>query len=335
MSNSFSKILIIQTAFIGDVILATSLIEKLSHYYPEAKIDFLLRKGNQILLKGNPKVGEVLVWNKADKLRETIRIIRLLRKLNYDLLINAQRYFTTGFVSFFSKAKYKIGFDSNPFFFDYDEKYPFKIARNVNEHEVDRLHQLISKITDASPAMPKLYPGNEEEEKILHLIDKPFITIHPGSAWATKQLPVEKWIELVNALNAELQVYLLGGPAEKNLCEKIKVAANKNAVHNKAGELNLLESAALMKCAKVNYVNDSAPLHICSSMDAPCISVFCSTIPEFGFAPLAKHSKVVQIKGDLYCRPCGTHGKLKCPEGHFKCGNSISIEDLNPAEFLQ
>ena len=334
MSNSYSKILIIQTAFIGDVILTTSLVEKLSQYYPEAKIDFLLRSGNQILVKGNPYINEVLVWNKKDKWRDAMRIIRLLRNRNYDLLINAQRHFTTGFICFFSGAKFKIGFRTNPFSFDYDEKFPFKIARNSTEHETDRLHQLISEITDATPAMPKMYPGKEEEEKIVRLIEKPFITIHPGSVWTTKQLPVEKWNELVKTLKPELQIYLLGGPGEKALCEKIKIAATAKPIHNMAGELNLLESAALMKYAKVNYVNDSAPLHICSAIDAPCIAVFCSTIPEFGFTPLSKHSKVVQIRDELYCRPCGTHGKSKCPEGHFRCGNNILVEDLIPPEFF-
>ena len=61
------KILIIQTSFIGDVILATSVVEHLAYHYPTAQIDFLLRKGNESLLKGHPHIHQTLVWNKKEK----------------------------------------------------------------------------------------------------------------------------------------------------------------------------------------------------------------------------------------------------------------------------
>jgi heptosyltransferase-2 len=95
-----------------------------------------------------------------------------------------------------------------------------------------------------------------------------------------------------------------------------------------AGQLSLLQSAALMSKAKRNFVNDSGPLHLCSAMDAPVTAVFCSTIPSFGFGPLSKDSKVVQTALGLACRPCGLHGRKECPEGHFKCGTSINTVDL-------
>jgi heptosyltransferase-2 len=85
-----------------------------------------------------------------------------------------------------------------------------------------------------------------------------------------------------------------------------------------AGRLTFLESAALMRRATMNYVNDSAPLHIASAVDAPVTAVFCSTLPAFGFGPLSPSARVVQVEG-LSCRPCGVHGRRSCPEGHFAC----------------
>jgi heptosyltransferase-2 len=82
-----------------------------------------------------------------------------------------------------------------------------------------------------------------------------------------------------------------------------------------------------MKYAKMNYVNDSAPLHLASSVNAPVTAFFCSTVPAFGFGPLSDQSKVIEVK-ELYCKPCGLHGYKSCPEGHFKCGLEI---DLNNA----
>jgi ADP-heptose:LPS heptosyltransferase len=81
-----------------------------------------------------------------------------------------------------------------------------------------------------------------------------------------------------------------------------------------------------MKLATMNYVNDSAPLHLASAMNAPVTAFFCSTIPEFGFGPLSENNQIIQTEEKLNCRPCGLHGKKVCPEGHFKCGTEINIK---------
>ena len=84
--NSF---LIIQTAFIGDVILTTAVIEKLHKYYPDAKIDFLLRKGNENLLNNHPYINNLFIWNKKNKkYGNLLHILSVIRKLKYDYVIN-------------------------------------------------------------------------------------------------------------------------------------------------------------------------------------------------------------------------------------------------------
>jgi heptosyltransferase-2 len=86
-----------------------------------------------------------------------------------------------------------------------------------------------------------------------------------------------------------------------------------------------MQSAALMKDARMNYVNDSGPLHICSAMNAPVTAFFCSTTPDFGFGPLSDQSTTIESKMALACKPCGLHGYKSCPKGHFDCGNSIQV----------
>ena len=78
----------------------------------------------------------------------------------------------------------------------------------------------------------------------------------------------------------------------------------------------------------MNYVNDSAPMHIASAMNAPTTAIFCSTIVDFGFGPLANNAKIVQAKEKLKCRPCGLHGLKRCPEGHFRCATSIQVKEI-------
>ena len=318
------KILIIQTAFIGDVILATALIEKLQQHFPDAEIDFLLRKGNESLLQNHPHLHEVLVWNKKqNKTKNLLSILNKIRKTKYDFIINCQRFFSTGMLTAFSTANEKIGFDKNPLSIFFDKKIKHQIADSQHfTHEVQRNHELIKHLTDDQPALPKLYPSKTDFEKIkTEFPTKNYVCIAPTSVWFTKQWPAEKWVELIGKISLEKDIFLLGAPTDLEACEKIKNAANHPKIHNLAGRLSLLQSAALMQNATMNYVNDSAPLHLASAMNAPVTAIFCSTVPSFGFTPLSSRRRVVETKEKLDCRPCGLHGFKTCPKGHFKCAD--------------
>ena len=148
----------------------------------------------------------------------------------------------------------------------------------------------------------------------------------PSSVWFTKQLPKDKWIELCNLIPKEVIIYLLGGSSDVILCEEIKQKSEHINIKILAGTLSLLESCELMKHAKMNYVNDSGPLHLASAVNAPTTAFFCSTVPAFGFTPLSDISYINESKENLYCRPCGLHGYRSCPEGHFKCAHTINME---------
>jgi heptosyltransferase-2 len=143
--------------------------------------------------------------------------------------------------------------------------------------------------------------------------------------WFTKEFPEEKWVELIDQLNPERNIFLMGGPSDVELCQRIKQESIHSNITILAGELNFLQSAALMKEARMNYVNDSGPLHLASAVNASVTAIFCSTIPEFGFGPLSDNSRVVQTREKLECRPCGLHGKKSCPEKHFKCAYTIDV----------
>ena len=78
----------------------------------------------------------------------------------------------------------------------------------------------------------------------------------------------------------------------------------------------------------MNYVNDSAPMHIASAMNAPVTAIYCSTIKEFGFGPLSDVSYVIEEKQNIACRPCGLHGHKACPLGHFQCAMDIQPKDI-------
>jgi heptosyltransferase-2 len=321
------KFLIIQTAFIGDVVLATGLIEKLHQYFPDVQIDFLVRKGNESLLSNHPFLHETLIWNKQhNKFSNLIRMWRRVRQARYDKVINVQRFAATGFLTAFSGGKETIGFDKNPFSFLFSKKIKHVIA--PGEHEIKRNHQLVKSFTDDVPAKPKLYPSEADAAFINNLKDQQFICIAPASVWFTKQYPKEKWISFINNAPAQLKIYLIGAPSDQSLCTEIISATSHQQVFSLAGKLSFLQSAALMKHALMNYVNDSAPLHFASAVNAPVAAVYCSTVPSFGFGPLSDKSFVIEKIEPLYCRPCGLHGFKACPEGHFRCAKEIQDQQL-------
>ena len=104
----------------------------------------------------------------------------------------------------------------------------------------------------------------------------------PASVWFTKQLAKEKWVELIEAIGRKKTIYLLGAPGDAELCNAL-ITATHDGVQSLAGQLSLLQSAALMEGATMNYVNDSAPMHLASAMNAPVTAIYCSTVPYFGF----------------------------------------------------
>ncbi len=323
----FRQILIIQTAFIGDVILATGLLEKLHHQFPEAYIDFLVRKGNESLMNGHPFVRETVVWDKrGGKYSNLFKLIGKIRGTRYDLVVNVQRFANSGLITALSNAPLKIGFDKNPFSWSFNKKVPHEIGNGV--HEVVRNHDLIRSLTDDDHCNPKLYPSEKDFKAIEKWQAKPYICLAPASVWFTKQFPKEKWIELIKAIPFQGNIFLLGAPSDLNLCNEIIETSGDARAQNLCGKLSLLQSAALMKDAEMNYVNDSAPMHLASAINAKTCAIFCSTIPEFGFGPLSDENHVIQVKENLDCRPCGLHGKKACPKGHFKCGLDMTIGQL-------
>ena len=335
------KILVVQTAFIGDVVLATALVESLHQQYPKAAIDVVVRKGNEPLFNEHAFINELIIWDKKQhKYLNWLSILKKIRAKHYDVLINAQRFAATGLWTVFSSANTTIGFDKNPFSFLFTHKVKHDVVAlnqniSVSEvHEINRNHALISSLGVFPLAMPKLYPTKSDYEKVKLYQAEKYITIAPASVWFTKQFPLTAWVSFISELKFEGPIYILGGASDKALGDKImnevvrlhSTASTK--IINLSGELGFLASAALQQKAVLNYVNDSAPMHFCSAVNAPVVAIYCSTIPAFGFGPLSTNSFIVEAQQKLSCRPCGLHGKKQCPLGHFNCAQGIENAQL-------
>ncbi|NJN77606.1 MAG: glycosyltransferase family 9 protein [Saprospiraceae bacterium] len=155
----------------------------------------MVRKGNESLLANHPYLHQVLIWDKQNsKYKNFRKLLKTIRSENYDLVINLQRFLSTGVLTAFSNAETKIGFRKNPMSLFFNKKLPHELN---GTHEVERNLSLIQHLTDDSFEMPKLHPSIQNFQKTSELLSnlninpQKFITIAPTSVWFTKQLPIK------------------------------------------------------------------------------------------------------------------------------------------------
>ena len=228
MSPKQPKILIIQTAYIGDVILATSLIEYIQSELPDSEIHFFLKKGNESIVETSPFIKKVYVWNKSHhKIRSLLKYIFEIRSEKYDYVINIQRFFNSGLITALSGAKEKIGFDKNPLSFLFTKKIIHKIPYFQNDHylhEVERNVQLVKSFIKNEKNLsklelkPKIYFTDKDKDELKkYQLTSDYIVIAPSSVWFTKQWHESKWIELITHLTKTYKVISLGAPSKITL----------------------------------------------------------------------------------------------------------------------
>lgn len=322
------NILIVHTAFIGDIVLATALVSKLKNKYPDSNIYFLTTPLGKEVLKNNPKIKNIIVYdkNKKDKgIKAFFRMIKDIRALKIDVCITPHRYLRSSLLTFFSGAKIRIGYDIANLSFIYNKK----IKYDKTKHEVEKLLSFIDDkcSTKNERYELELYPVEENKIKIDSFLkdyrEKELIVIAPGSKWHTKKWPAEYFKKLIKnlSLRDEILLVITGGNEEK----EIELELPKNTLDLR-GEINLLDLAELCKRAKIVVSNDSAPIHIASAFrETRVLGIFGPTVREFGFFPWSINSEVLEVNG-LYCRPCAIHGGKKCPEEHFRCMKEILPE---------
>jgi ADP-heptose:LPS heptosyltransferase len=341
MNDASSKtILIIQTAFIGDTILASHFARAVKEQFPDSKVHFFLRKGNESVIQGLTSVDRVWVWDKqGGKVRNLFRLIKELRQTRFDVVFNLHRHFNSGLVATMMRANRKIGFSQNPMSFFYTEKINHLIPHvpveneRVVWHEVQRNLQLLVAAkpgfpisSDAKKYRPELPITQKNRDKVSPFIVDKYFVIAPASVWFTKAWSESKFRDLTRELSHMGEIYFIGAQGDSALCDRIREGIDHTT--NLCGQLNLLDSAVLMEKAWRVFVNDSAPLHLASSVNAKTTAIFCSTVPAFGYSPLSEDSAVVDTGDKLSCRPCGLHGHRECPLKHFKCSLDIDVRQV-------
>lgn len=322
------KILVIQTAFIGDAILTLPMLEKLKEKFPSNDIDVLCIPSIHEIFSASPFVSEVLVMDKKSAHRSIFKLYKFtaeIRKRNYIKIFSPHRSFRTSFINMQSGVRDTYGFSSSSLFHVYKNVVEYK----TNIHEVQRNLDLIGYeySSESWRIIPQVKTDELSQRKVAQFIssnnigDK-LIGIAPGSIWATKKYPEQNFKEIIrHFINRSYKVLIIGSEADTELCERLSVGYN-GEVFSTAGLFSIIESIELLKRVKLLLTNDSAPTHFGMCADVPVITIYCSTIPEFGFYPYNKKSSYISFN-DLSCKPCGIHGYEKCPISNFDCGYKL------------
>jgi ADP-heptose:LPS heptosyltransferase len=190
------RILLIQTAFIGDVILATPVILELNRLFPNTELDVLVKKGNAVLLQNNPAINFVFEFDKSlGKTQEIVRLTKLFRQRRYDLTINLHRFGSSGLLTLLSGAKATYGFRKNPFSIFFSKRFDHRIGDGT--HEVERNLSVIHELGAKLFVPPRLFIGFEEEAKTAVYKVQPYYCFAPASVWFTKQMPENKYTKRI------------------------------------------------------------------------------------------------------------------------------------------
>ncbi len=325
------NILIVQTAFIGDVILITPLIRATAELYPQAKIDVMVVSEAAILLKNNHFVQEVIVDEKRKNvLLSTWQLIKQIKSKQYDLAISPHSSFRTHLILYLSKIPERIGFNRG------SAKWMLKkrIEHPVGPHKIVKNLGLLKPLTDREfDLQTELFPSDKDKQKAEELLKalsgKTLIAIAPGSIWQTKCWQLSSYITLCRKLlDSGYGIILIGGESDKFLCEEIENAIPKDNAKliNLAGVSNLLESSAVIKKCSLMICNDSGAMHIANAMQTRVFAFFGPTVQRFGYYPYRQGDRVFEV--ELDCRPCGSHGSKKCPQKHHNCMQKIEVEPV-------
>jgi heptosyltransferase II len=322
--------LVIQTSFLGDVVLTTPLLTHLAKHGP---VDVVTTPAGGSLLEHHPAVRRVIRYDKrgADSGISGLRSLAAqLRGAKYGAAYLAQGSWRSAALAFFARIPVRIGFDSSGGALLYTEQIRYR--RDL--HHATRLLQLSPDETALDELGPSLYPRTIDRDAVSELLatapfgEAPFVALAPGSVWATKRWP--SFAELAAQIPRRFGIVIVGGAEDGELARTIVAQAPTRAL-DATGRLSLLASAELIGRAAGLVTNDSLPQHLASAMGTPTVTVYGPTLPAFGFGPLAQRHAIVEHPPGLECRPCSAHGPQRCPRGHFRCMREISAATVSAA----
>lgn len=344
MTTPATAALVVQTSYVGDVVLTTPLLAALAERGP---VDVVVTPAGASLLANHPAVRAVIPYDKRDDARGMSGLWRTSQTLKGWFRENdpegegvvapaaylAQSSVRSALLAMLAGCRERVGFTTSPARALCTRTVPYREDR----HHSERLWSLAAPSSDAEPSpasvRPRLYPGDVERLQVERLLraaghsGEPMVALAPGSAWGTKRWPY--YPVLAAALHGRVRIVVVGGREDRASAAAIAAAVGSppTGVIDASGVLSLLGAAELIGRCVAIVTNDSAPQHLASAVGTPTVTIFGPTVPAFGFGPLAPHSVTVGIDA-LACRPCDRHGPQRCPLKHWRCMHEITVGEI-------
>ena len=331
MSDKEPKILVIRFSSLGDLILMVPFIQLLRAEFPAGLIDLATRDRYAGLFRESGLLDNLYTL-KTGSFSELLRMRRTLAGRGYNTIIDAHNVIRSNILYRTIRAGRKLQLSKQQIRKFLLIKFNLNLF-NDTIHQYDRYMELAGQlgISGNSPPPPFELPPDAERkaENILERFSRPgrgIISIAPGARWETKMWDEDKFISAANQLwGLGFNLILTGGAAERDLAERM-TSSIEGEIINTAGDLNILETAAVLKYSDLLITNDSALLHLSELTGTPVVALFGPTVREFGFYPRLGKSRV--LEKNLECRPCSRNGARPCPHPEKSCLDSIEADDV-------
>ncbi|MCS6820426.1 MAG: glycosyltransferase family 9 protein [Microscillaceae bacterium] len=320
------KILVIRFSSIGDVIWVTPALRCLKTQKPNIELHFCTKKAYRDLFSHNPHIDKLHLLDK-----DLNKLITQLKAEKFDLIIDLHKNLRTFYL------KLRLGVKSYSYQKLSFEKWlyvHFRINRLPNCHTADRYLatlQPLGVVPDGKGLELYIPP---EQEVPLNYYPKThqngFVAVVIGASYFTKKLPLNKLIELCQAI--PLPIVLVGGKEDALVASQIVAYFEQNntskpMIFDTCGKLSIIQSASVVKRALWVVGHDTGLMHIAACFQKKIYTIWGSTTPNMGLYPYKTDFEVIE-NNEISCRPCSHLGRKKCPKGHFKCMQDLNFETI-------
>ena len=330
------KILVTRTDRIGDVILSLPAIKAIRKAFPDAYIAVMVQPRIDDILKGNPHIDEVIVYDKNKKHKSMLRnidFIKGLRSEKFDMVLNLHSTKRTNLLCFLAGIPRRIGYARGKADFLLTDKIEYTKKsgeKHEAEYSLDILRYLGINPEFSNPFVCVQQEDEKRAEEILEGLGiangEKFAILHPGASCKSKMWPLKNFAKIGDMLmeNLKTKVMINLVPGQADLGEKVK-GMMKNKPVFFCDPTTLGELAALFKKAGLVISNDSGPVHIAAAVGCPVISIFGRN--QKGLSPVRWKplgAKALAIHKDIGCTECLAHD---CKKG-FLCLESVSAQEV-------
>ncbi len=334
------NILIIKLSSIGDVVHALPFLEVLKKSYPDSRIDWLVEEEASQVISGHPAINRIIIsgrkrWQKEildpskflKNSSEAIRFYKELRFSSYDIVIDLQGLFRSGFLTALSRGKRKIGMSGAREGASFFLKEP-PVAVDYDQHAIDRYLKIAGQLGCNTDIRKGQIPVSEQDKKLADGIFasfsevKPLIAVNPMAKWKTKLWKPDKFSQLAEKLQKEIECRIIftGSGQDRPIIEEIikQTGGRQDEIINLAGRTGLKELAYLYSGCSVLICTDTGPMHIAAAMGCRVVALFGPTSP-LRTGPYGNGHMI--IRSGIDCSPCF---KKEC--GNTKCMEDITVD---------